>query len=248
MPSSSSYAARIPRKKNVSAGSKKRRFAGKLRKLRWLIYQKMKHKKKRLKRIFDYYKKQVDLFLMLFSSNLKPFEVVIWKQKVTTTWNDVSKYLGDEKKATAIAVDMPMRTTPDVGGSSKLDSILGMLSTILHLVRVANNKNATSELEGSKVDPSEESRNSVQAKANVAEDKASDVKVNAKNQRKLEIKKNKAAAVFENEASQIVSNLLKDLDFVKEKLHILFMMPKGENGKLQTEAIGQLRSWFEGQS
>ena len=233
MPSSSSYAARIPRKKNVSAGSKKRRFAGKLRKLRWLIYQKMKHKKKRLKRIFDYYKKQVDLFLMLFSSNLKPFEVVIWKQKVTTTWNDVSKYLGDEKKATAIAVDMPMRTTPEVGGSSKLDSILGMLSTILHLVRVANAKNATSKQEeGSKVDPSDESMNSV------ANEKVTKSKVDAK--------KYKAAAVFENEASQIVSNLLNDLDFVKEKLHILFMMPEGENGKLQTEAVGQLRSWFEG--
>ena len=147
MPSSSSYAARIPRKKNVSAGSKKRRFAGKLRKLRWLIYQKLKFKKKRLKRIFDYYKKQVDMFLMLFSSNLKPFEVVIWKQKVTTTWSDVSKYLHDEKKATAIAVDMPMRTTPDVGGSSKLDSILAMLSTVLHLVRMANEKNANSEQE-----------------------------------------------------------------------------------------------------
>ena len=47
MPSSSLCAARIPRKKNVLAGTKKRRFAGKLRKLRWLIYQKMKHKKKK---------------------------------------------------------------------------------------------------------------------------------------------------------------------------------------------------------
>ena len=221
MPSSSLNAARIPRKKNVSAGSKKRRFAGKLRKLRWLIYQKLKYKKKRLKRIFDYYKKQVDMFLMLFSSNLKPFEVVIWKQKVTTTWSDVSKYLHDEKKATAIAVDMPMRTTSDVGGSSKLDSILGMLSTVLHLVRMANEKNGTSKQEeGSKVDQSEESKNSV------ANEKVTKTKVDAKKQRKLE----------------------EDLDFVKEKLHILFVLPKGENGKLQTEAVGQLRSWFEGQS
>ena len=220
MPSSSSYSARIPRKKNVSAGSKKRRFAGKLRKLRWLIYQKMKHKKKGLKRIFDYYKKQVNLFLMQFSSNLKPFEVVIWKQKVSTTWSDISKYLHDEKKATAIAVDMPMRTTPDVGGSSKLDSILGMLLTVLHLVRMANVKNATSELEGSKVDPGEESMNSV------ANEKVTKVEVDAIKQRKLE----------------------EDLDFVKEKLHILFMMSRNENKKLQTDAVGQLRNWFEGQS
>ena len=221
MPSSSSYAARIPRKKNVSAGSKKRRFAGKLRKLRWLIYQKMKHKKKRLKRIFDYYKKQVNLFLMQFSSFLKPFEVVIWKKKVTTTCSDVCKYLNDEKKATAVAVDMLMKTKPDVRGSSKLDSILAMLSTVLHLVKMTNAKNATSKQEeGSKVDPSEESMNSV------ANEKVAKVKVDAKKQRKLE----------------------EDLDFVKEKLHILFVLPKGENGKLQTEAVGQLRSWFEGQS
>ena len=62
-----------------------------------------------------------------------------------TTWKVVSKYLCDEKKATAIAVDMLMKTKPDVGGSSKLDSILGMLSTVLHLVRMANAKNPTSE-------------------------------------------------------------------------------------------------------
>ena len=221
MPSSSLYAARIPSKKNVSAGTKKRRFAGKLRKLRWLIYQKMKHKKKRLKRIFDYYKKQVNLFLMQFSSFLKPFEVVIWKKKVTTTCSDVCKYLHDEKEATAIAVDMLMKTKPDVRGSSKLDSILAMLSTVLHLVKMASAKNATSKQEeGSRVDPSEESLNSV------ANEKVTKVKVDAKKQRKLE----------------------EDLDFVKEKLHILFVMPKGENGKLQTEAVGQLRSWFEGQS
>ena len=221
MPSSSLYAARIPRKKNVSAGTKKRRFAGKLRKLRWLIYQKMKHKKKRLKRIFDYYKKQVNLFLMQFSSFLKPFEVVIWKKKVTTTCSDVCKYLHDEKEATAIAVDMLMKTKPDVRGSSKLDSILAMLSTVLHLVKMASAKNATSKQEeGSRVDPSEESLNSV------ANEKVTKVKVDAMKQRKLE----------------------EDLDFVKEKFHILFVMPKGENGKLQTEAVGQLRSWFQGQS
>ena len=147
VPSSCSCAARILRKKAISAGTKKRRFAGKLRKLRWVIYQRIKFKKKRLKRLFEYFKKQVDLFLTQFSSNLKPFEVVIWKQKVTTNWNDVSKYLCDQKKATATAVDMPVKTKPDVDGSSKLDSILGMLSTILHLVRVTQDKNATPEQE-----------------------------------------------------------------------------------------------------
>ena len=145
VPSTCSCAARVQRKKTVSAGTKKRRFAGKLRKLRWVIYQRIKFKKKRLKRLFEYYKKQVNLFLTQFSSNLKPFEVVIWKQKVTTTWNDVSKYLCDQKKATATAVDMPVKNKPDVDGSSKLDSILGMLSTILHLVRKIQDENVTPE-------------------------------------------------------------------------------------------------------
>ena len=147
VPSSCSCAARVQRRKPVSAGTKKRRFAGKLRKLRWVIYQRIKFKKKRLKRLFEYYKKQVNLFLTQFSSNLKPFEVVIWKQKVTTTWNDASKYLCDQKKATAIAVDMPVKIKPDVYGSSKLDSVLCMLSTILHLVREVQDKTATPEQE-----------------------------------------------------------------------------------------------------
>ena len=147
VPSSCSCAARILRKKAISAGTKKRRFAGKLRKLRWVIYQRIKFKKKRLKRLFEYYKKQVDLFLTQFSSNLKPYEVVIWKQKVTTTWNDVSKYLCDQKKATATADDMPVKTKPNADGSTKLDSVLCMLSTILHLVREGQDKNATPEQE-----------------------------------------------------------------------------------------------------
>ena len=46
--------------------------------------------------------------------------VVIWKQKVTMTGNDVSKYLNVVKKATAIAIDLPMKTKPDVCGSSKV--------------------------------------------------------------------------------------------------------------------------------
>ena len=108
MPSSSLYAARIPRKKNVSAGTKKRRFAAKLRKLRWHIYQRIKFKKKRVQRLFDYYKKQVDLYLC--SSNLRSFEVGIWKQKLSTTQNDVLKYINDEKKPREIAVDTCVKT------------------------------------------------------------------------------------------------------------------------------------------
>ena len=60
----------------------------------------------------------------------------------------------------------------------------------------------------------------------VAIEKVTKVEVDAIKQRKLE----------------------EDLDFVKEKLHILFMMSRNENKKLQTDAVGQLRTWFEGQS
>ena len=65
---------------------------------------------------------------------------------------------------------------------------------------------------------------SVKAKADVIDEKASDVKVYAKKQRKNE----------------------EGLDFVKENLHILFLTPRGENSKLNTDAGGQLRCWFEG--
>jgi len=256
MPPSSSYSARIPRKKNVSAGSKKRRFAGKLRKLRWLIYQKMKHKKKGLKRIFDYYKKQVNLFLMQFSSNLKPFEVVIWKQKVTTTWSDVSKYLHDEKKATVIAVDMSMRTTPDVGGSSKLDSILGMLSTVLHLVKMAKDKSAISTQESSKAkndvvlethEPSVNAMKSVQAKTDVVDRAATKAKVDNLKQRKLELKKKvKVSTTLDENERKVLSHLMDDLDFVKEKLYIL-MMPNEDERKAKTDAVGELRRWLLGE-
>jgi len=101
--SKSMHAARCLERKDLLAGARKRRFAAKLRKLRWHIYQRIKLKKKRVQRLFNYYKKKVDLYLL--SSNLKAFEVGIWKQKLSTTQNDVLKYIQDEKKARAIAVD-----------------------------------------------------------------------------------------------------------------------------------------------
>ena len=58
-----------------------------------------------------------------------------------------------KKKAPTFAVDMPVKTKSNVGCSSQLDSMFGMLSTILHLVK-----------EGSKDKSSEESVNTAPRK------------------------------------------------------------------------------------
>ena len=58
-----------------------------------------------------------------------------------------------KRKAPTFAVDMPVKTKSNVGCSSQLDSMFGMLFTILHLVK-----------EGSKDKSSEESVNTVPRK------------------------------------------------------------------------------------
>ena len=73
----------------IPSSAEKKIFTAKLRKLRWRIYQKIKFKKRRLKKTFDYYKKQVDKFLIEFSLKLKPKEVIIWTEKVAKTSADV---------------------------------------------------------------------------------------------------------------------------------------------------------------
>ena len=116
-----------------------RRFQAKLRKIRWRIYQKIRLKKKRLKRTFDYYKKEVNIFLKQFSSKLKPKETSIWSEKLTKTSNDVLAFLNDAKKVGKVT----MKAQPCFECSNKLDSVLFMLSTVLHLVRSDQAKAAT---------------------------------------------------------------------------------------------------------
>ena len=83
--------------------------------------------------------RHVGLELYFLSSNLKTFEVGIWKQKLSTTQNDVLKYIQDEKKARAIAVDTLIKPQVNDDCSRKLDTVLDMLSIVLHLVKVAEN-------------------------------------------------------------------------------------------------------------
>ena len=81
-----------------------RRFQAKLRKIRWRIYQKIRFKKKRLKRTFDHYEKEVNVFLKQFSSKLKPKETSIWSEKLTKTSNDVLAFLNDARKVGKVKI------------------------------------------------------------------------------------------------------------------------------------------------
>jgi len=215
-----------------------------------------------VQRLFDYYKKQVELYLL--SSNLKAFEVGIWKRKLSTTQNDVKKYLHDEKKTKAIAVDTLRKPQVSDDCSRKLDSVLDMLSTVLHLVNVTKDKNANSTKESNKVEGGSvplDSREyifsvnvggrtaatAVQAKADVVDKEATKAKVDDLKQRKLELKKKvKVSTTLVENERKVVSHLMDDLDFVKEKLYIL-MMPSKDEGKAKTDAVGELRRWLLGE-
>ena len=114
-----------------STSAAKKRFEAKLRRIRWRIYEKIRFKKKRIKRIFYHYSKQVNFYLKQFSSNLKPKEPSIWSEKLTKTSNDVFTYLKDAKNVGKTFVI----AQPCFECSNKLDSLLFMMSAVLHLVR-----------------------------------------------------------------------------------------------------------------
>ena len=115
----------------LSTSAAKKRFEAKLRRIRWRVYQMIRFKKKRLKRIIDHYSKQVNFYLKQFSSKLKPKETSIWSEKLTKTSNDVFTYLKDAKNVGKTFVI----AQPCFECSNKLDSLLFMMSAVLHLVR-----------------------------------------------------------------------------------------------------------------
>ena len=80
-------------KEKTSSTAAVKRFAAKLRKIRWRIYQKIQHRKRRIKKTFNYYKNQVDKFLSQFSLKLKPKEVFIWTKKVAKTSTNILAFL-----------------------------------------------------------------------------------------------------------------------------------------------------------
>ena len=88
------------------------------------------------------------------------------------------KYIHDEKRARAIAVDTLIKPQVNDDCSRKLDTVLDMLSIVLHLVKVAEDKTANSTEECSKVkndvvlethEHSVNNMKSVQAKADVVD-------------------------------------------------------------------------------
>ena len=107
--------------------------------MRWRIYNKIRFKKKRLKRTMDYYRKQVNLFLAQFSMKLKPKETSIWSEKLAKTSKDVLAFLNDAKKVGKVNI----KAQPCFECSNKLDSVLFMLSTVLYLVKTEQAKAAT---------------------------------------------------------------------------------------------------------
>ena len=125
----------------LSISAAKKRFEAKLRRIRWRIYEMIRFKKKRIKRIFYHYSKQVNLYLKQFSSKLKPKEPYIWSEKLTKTSDDVFTYLKDSKNVGKTFVI----AQPCCDCSNKLDSLLFMLSAVLHLVRTDQAK-ATARL------------------------------------------------------------------------------------------------------
>ena len=140
--------------------------------------------------------------------------------------------------------------------SRKLDTVLDMLSIVLHLVKVAEDKTANSTEECSKVkndvvletsEPSVNAMKSVQVKADVVDREATKAKVDDLKQRKLELKKKvKVSTTLDENERKVLSHLMDDLDFVKEKLYIL-MMPNEDEGKAKTDAVGELRRWLLGE-
>ena len=131
-------------KRFPSTSSAKKRFEAKLRRVRWRIYQKVQFRKKRLKRHLQYYEKQVQLFLNMFSTKLKPKETSIWTEKLAKTVRDVNTSLSGAKFAKKVPLATNVKTKPQVDGffenimhdyMVKVDSALFMISSILYLVR-----------------------------------------------------------------------------------------------------------------
>ena len=98
--------------KNATRGSEKvprtadkKRFAAKLRKIRWRIYRDIDLKRGNIVKTLKYYQKQVRLFLKDFSKKLKPEEPSIWMEKIAKTSDDVHAFKRKEKMKAQVCVN-----------------------------------------------------------------------------------------------------------------------------------------------
>ena len=98
--------------KNATRGSEKvpstaakKKFAAKLRKIRWRIYRDIDLNRGNIIKSLKYYQKQVQLFLKDFSKKLKPEEPSIWMEKITKTSDDVHAFKRNKKMKAQVCVN-----------------------------------------------------------------------------------------------------------------------------------------------
>ena len=72
-----------------------------------------------MRRLFEYYKKQVDMYLMKFSSKLRTFVIDIWRAKLQKTKDDVFDFLKKEQNAVAAKAAAPDKGIKDAIGVVK---------------------------------------------------------------------------------------------------------------------------------
>jgi uncharacterized protein with ParB-like and HNH nuclease domain len=94
--SSSSYVVKSIAVENVSSSTSRRKSSMRLRKIRWNIYQKIRLGDKDVKGVLGYYRSLIKRFLKRFSAKLKPREPEIWKEKLSKTVKDVTKFLREK--------------------------------------------------------------------------------------------------------------------------------------------------------
>ena len=130
--------------KNVPSSADKKRYAATLRKIRWTIYESILSKKKDVLKSIAHYKKKVGHFLQKFSKMLKLHEIIIWKEKVTKTFDDGQTF----HKAMQMVKPCLVKNSTEKPRNEctctamltkcmeRIDSALGMFSAILKLVEV----------------------------------------------------------------------------------------------------------------
>ena len=94
----------------VPSSKSKKRLSAKLRKVRWLIYERHQREIK-VDGLLDHYKKMVGKFLATFSGRLKPYEKDIWIEKIKKTALDVKSPLNKKRKDGKFASDVVSTTS-----------------------------------------------------------------------------------------------------------------------------------------
>ena len=114
---------------NVPKTAAKKRFAAKLRKIRWKIYRDIDLGRGNIVKSLRYYKRQVKKFLKEFSLKLRPEEPSIWKEKVSKTSDDIHAFKRKKKMKVQICDSCLAKNAGSLGAS------LISLSAAYHFVR-----------------------------------------------------------------------------------------------------------------